>query len=434
MQTRPAREAREPTGFARFVGKERHEVKKIMFIIGFLLFFFRGPITGIYLDQTAVWQQYRPENKKGHMRLEAPCSLESLDEHMPGEMKTPEAKKVIHWVEFRGCEYLDFAVVLGSYRFRVNLPGNALKGMMDEAAKSMLQQRFGFTDQQLNVEPARVDRLSAYKASGKFEYWGRTYLVESLLIKRGKEFGMVNVLYLDERVRQRFAERVLASMTLRSESRAGEDGPGTAATEGLAASREKIENMVAEVEQAHDTAETNLKNAIARATDQQGGASPEETEEVEEGPVGGETTSPGREVAEIPVFRTVNPPDSSEIDPFQRAIKGDLEALKRYRDAGGDLNRKNSHGASPLHYAAFHAHLQTVIFLVVNGADVAASDQQGATPLHMAAYNGNWKVAMFLLKNRADPMRKNRDGYTPGALARARGHDELARKLGDRKE
>ncbi len=90
------------------------------------------------MEQTAIWNNYRPENQKAFMRLETPCTLENLDEHMPKEMQTPEAKKVINWIEFRGCEVSDFAVVLGSYKFRVNLPDKALKGMMDEAAKNMM--------------------------------------------------------------------------------------------------------------------------------------------------------------------------------------------------------------------------------------------------------------------------------------------------------
>ncbi len=283
----------------------------------------------------------------------------------------------------------------------------------------------------MNVEPASVDSLPAYKASGQLEYWGRTYRVESLLIKRGKEFGMVNVLFLDERTRRRLAERVLDSMTL------SENAPTTGPL-GLAESKKKIEAMMAKVGDANKTAETARESTITRTTNQKTDrktrTGPEKkSEKTKPVPTTPKQHTKRESSTKKPALKTVVKKNTlkkhTAYDPFKLAINGDLETIKQYRDTGGDLNKTNSHGATPLHYAAFHGHLQMVIFLVVNGANVAGKDRQEATPLHMAAYNDHQQVALFLLKNRANAKQKNGDGYTPVELARLRGHKDLARKM-----
>ena len=59
---------------------------------------------------------------------------------------------------------------------------------------------------------------------------------------------------------------------------------------------------------------------------------------------------------------------------------GNTEAVKKYINAGTDLNKKQS-GMTPLHYAALYRHKEIMDLLVVNGANVNAKDKYGSTPL-----------------------------------------------------
>jgi hypothetical protein len=58
--------------------------------------------------------------------------------------------------------------------------------------------------------------------------------------------------------------------------------------------------------------------------------------------------------------------------------------IKRLRDAGGDINAKDSSKRTPLHYATFWNNLSALEALVGAGADVMAVDAYGETPLQMA--------------------------------------------------
>ena len=53
-------------------------------------------------------------------------------------------------------------------------------------------------------------------------------------------------------------------------------------------------------------------------------------------------------------------------------------------------------GATPLHLAAFHGHLQTIKFLPAAGADLDAQDKRGLTPRILADGRGNKRCAELL--------------------------------------
>ena len=64
--------------------------------------------------------------------------------------------------------------------------------------------------------------------------------------------------------------------------------------------------------------------------------------------------------------------------------------------AGDDENR------TPLHDAAINGHLDTVKYLVEQGADKEARDDQNRTPLHLAADNGHLDTVKYLVEQGAD--------------------------------
>ena len=395
-------------------------VKRILFALIVLGLFFHAEITGLLFEQTVVWNRYRPEKREAGMRLEVPCELINIDQNLPGGARGEPFRKVVDWVEFRGCEVLDFIVALGSFRFRVNPPDDVLKGMMDEVSRNMLESRFGLSDQKLTMRPVQVNALPAYRGNGQLAYWGRTHRIETLLVKNGMEFGMVFVLYLDEPVRERFAGRVLASMGFRT-PRDGEGGASPSPAPPAPPAAVKAAPAVRE-----------MSGETARETVGEGGGGQKPVAEARPAPAPASTPTPPRQspgaTDESPVPERPKTAQGGDFarDPWKLAIDGDLEALSRFHRDGGKLNAPNRFGATPLHYAAFHGHLETARFLIAKGVDIETRDRHGATALHMAAFNGHRLIVLLLLELGSDLSAKNDDGLTPVALARHRRHEQLA--------
>ena len=57
-------------------------------------------------------------------------------------------------------------------------------------------------------------------------------------------------------------------------------------------------------------------------------------------------------------------------DIHKAAIIGDIEAVKQYLDAGGDVNAKDEATTTPLYWAASYGHKEIVELLIANGEDV----------------------------------------------------------------
>ena len=98
---------------------------------------------------------------------------------------------------------------------------------------------------------------------------------------------------------------------------------------------------------------------------------------------------------------------------------GQVEAVKKLIQAGGDVNEKDDEYCfTPLHWASMNGHVEVVKTLIQAGGDINCQDRWGATPLHEASRNGHVEVITALLAAGADKTIKNKDGKTPRDVAR----------------
>ena len=79
------------------------------------------------------------------------------------------------------------------------------------------------------------------------------------------------------------------------------------------------------------------------------------------------------------------PPKPPDISIHDAATDGNIEAVKQYLDAGGDVNAVwDVMGTTPLHSAAWNSHKEIAELLIAKGADVNAMSKFGETPLGLA--------------------------------------------------
>ena len=101
-------------------------------------------------------------------------------------------------------------------------------------------------------------------------------------------------------------------------------------------------------------------------------------------------------------------------DPIHdAAYEGNIEAVKQYLAAGGDVNAKNQWGMTPLHYVARTGVKEIIELLIAEGADVNAKDRGGWTSLHTAAVHGQTEAVELLITKGADVNAKDDRGRTP---------------------
>jgi ankyrin repeat protein len=123
----------------------------------------------------------------------------------------------------------------------------------------------------------------------------------------------------------------------------------------------------------------------------------------------------------------------SELDLqlLDAATHGKLEVCSDLIVCGADVNAKNKHGLTPLHYASSEGHKDVCGLLLDHGADMIAKDREGLTPLHWASlsYYDRKDVCKLLLNHGADVNAKDRDGLTPLDRATIQGKFEICELL-----
>jgi ankyrin repeat protein len=98
------------------------------------------------------------------------------------------------------------------------------------------------------------------------------------------------------------------------------------------------------------------------------------------------------------------------------AAQGDVDFIGRILGAGGQLNKKNKDGFTPLHVAAINGQPDSVRCLVRFGADIAAKDSDGYTPLHRAVLNQQVHLIAQLVNLGANVNEKTADGRASTSL------------------
>lgn len=138
-----------------------------------------------------------------------------------------------------------------------------------------------------------------------------------------------------------------------------------------------------------------------------------------------------------------------------------LDELSEAVTEGGDMNKKDEFGLTPLHCAIAEHNIDVASFLINNGADVVSQDNDGKTPLHYsiehnlpaiaesiltkcpaahgvsdkhgneplwtAAMNakGEYQLVLLLLRYGANPEHRNRVNLTPLDIPKRKKNDRL---------
>jgi ankyrin repeat protein len=93
---------------------------------------------------------------------------------------------------------------------------------------------------------------------------------------------------------------------------------------------------------------------------------------------------------------------------------GDVRAVERYLDAGGDINLVDAHGDTLLGLAATvgDLNMRMVRMLLKHGADATVRLREGWTLLHSACHLLRKDLALALLRAGCDPNAANEAGET----------------------
>jgi ankyrin repeat protein len=95
--------------------------------------------------------------------------------------------------------------------------------------------------------------------------------------------------------------------------------------------------------------------------------------------------------------------------------EGNIEAVKEYLAAGGDVNAKHDMlglQLTPLYVAASQGYKEISELLIANGADVNPKDENVMAPLRVAAELGHKEVVELLIAKGAD-VNGDMGGWTP---------------------
>jgi hypothetical protein len=113
----------------------------------------------------------------------------------------------------------------------------------------------------------------------------------------------------------------------------------------------------------------------------------------------------------------------------QMARRGNLPAVRALLESGEDVNKRDPHGRTALHFAAYCDRPVTLKVLIEAGADVNAQDSEGGTSLSCAAQEDSPMIVMELTKAGADVNLARREGGTPLHMAARHGHEGCAALL-----
>lgn len=118
---------------------------------------------------------------------------------------------------------------------------------------------------------------------------------------------------------------------------------------------------------------------------------------------------------------------------FKAAEKGDIERIKELMDYV-DINTKDAYGINALMHALIFNNLESVEFLLENGADVNSADYEYQTPLMYAVQKNNAEIVKLLISKGADVNAKDMRDRTALDIAKLKGYADIAAILNNSKK
>lgn len=132
----------------------------------------------------------------------------------------------------------------------------------------------------------------------------------------------------------------------------------------------------------------------------------------------------------------VDPNDpTSQQTPFIQAMKkNNFEIMDILLANGADINRQNSMGISPLHYAVAHNQNDIVTYLLSHQANPNGHDFSGVTPLMLAILKNNTSAVQILLEqDDIDVNQQNNHGWSALHYAVEQGNLPIVQALLNKK-
>ncbi|MEI0699913.1 ankyrin repeat domain-containing protein [Brachyspira intermedia] len=118
---------------------------------------------------------------------------------------------------------------------------------------------------------------------------------------------------------------------------------------------------------------------------------------------------------------------------FKAAEKGNIERIKDLMDYI-DINTKDTYGINALMHALIFNNLESVEFLLENGADLNSIDYEYQTPLMYAIQKNNAEIVKLLISKGANINFKDARNRTALDIAKSKGYDDIAKILENAKK
>ena len=118
---------------------------------------------------------------------------------------------------------------------------------------------------------------------------------------------------------------------------------------------------------------------------------------------------------------------------FAASRWGHVDVARVLLDYGADIDARDIHNATALHWPSQEGHVEVVQLLLEHGATLNVQNTHNKdTALHLASLTGRLEVARLLLDHGADVHVRNIYGLTPFLVATEKKHDDVAQLLLDR--
>jgi len=121
-----------------------------------------------------------------------------------------------------------------------------------------------------------------------------------------------------------------------------------------------------------------------------------------------------------------NRSDSTGLTPLMAAAyTGKDEVIKILLKFGSSIDSRDSFDYTALMFASNAGHILSAQLLILEGAKINAKDKDGSTPLMFAAQNAHVELVRILLKNGADPKIAGSHGLSAIGFAKQNDHKEV---------